>query len=93
MSIDSPNVLVDGFAILAEAENSALKLEISLLKQVLEAYEQWEADIILENKCWTGQNVRLTDELWDRMIELQTLRNTALGRYRPALFSQERNDG
>ena len=55
-------------------------MEIDRLRGVLEAYEQWEADIILENKCWTGQNVCLTDELYDRMIELQTMRNAALAR-------------
>jgi hypothetical protein len=34
--------------------------------KVLEAYEQWEADLILENKSWSGQNVMLTGELYDR---------------------------
>lgn len=46
---------------------------------LLKAYEQWEADIIMENKCWTGQNIRLTDQPYDRMIELQTERNRVLG--------------
>lgn len=51
---------------------------VNRMRTVLEAYEQLEADIILENKCWTGQNVRLTDQLYDRMIELQTMRNSIL---------------
>ena len=45
---------------------------------LLKAYEQWEADIILENKCWTGQNIQLTDELYERMIVLQGRRNKAI---------------
>jgi hypothetical protein len=49
------------------------------LVKLLKAYEQWEADIILENKCWTGQNVQLTDDLYERMIQLQAERNRVLG--------------
>jgi hypothetical protein len=62
------------------AEVPVLKLiaERDQLRRVVEAYEQWEADLILENKCWTGQNVCLTDGLYERMIEIQAMRNVAL---------------
>jgi hypothetical protein len=65
------------------AEVPVLKLiaEREMLRRVVEAYEDWEAQIILENKCWTGQNVRLTDDLYDRMMEIQAMRNVALGRF------------
>ena len=45
----------------------------------LKAYEQWEADLIMENKCWEGREVpQLTGELWDRLLELRAMRNRAL---------------
>lgn len=59
---------------------SELEAQVWAMKACLEAYEQWEADIVLENKCWTGQNVKLTDELYERMIEIQGMRNQALQR-------------
>lgn len=55
-------------------------LEIERLRGVLEAYQQWEADIILENRCWPDHRICLTPELFDRMIQLQTMRNEALAR-------------
>jgi hypothetical protein len=57
---------------------------------VLESYERWEADLILENKSWTGQNVIITDELYDRLIGLQNQRNTALGRFASTIPSSQR---
>jgi hypothetical protein len=49
--------------------------ERDALLALLKDYEQWEADIILEQKCWKDEFVQLTPELYDRMIELQTERN------------------
>jgi hypothetical protein len=60
---------------------------------VLRAYEQWEADIILENKCWTGQNVQLTDDLYQRMIELQEARNAAIAALTRPLREMTDGDG
>lgn len=51
------------------------------LLRVAEAYERWEADLIMENWCWAGQNVTLTDDLYNRMIDIQAMRNKALGRF------------
>lgn len=53
--------------------------------ECLEGYEQLEADIIDDNRCWAPEGMastpRLTQEQWDRMTELQTLRNRVLGRF------------
>jgi len=55
-----------------------------LAADVLKAYEQWEADLIMENKCWEGREIpQLTGELWNRMLELQAMRNRALSASTP----------
>lgn len=52
------------------------------LVEVLEAYKQWEADVILNEDAWglAGMAERpiLTQALWDRLIEIQAMRNAAL---------------
>src|SRR5216684_145869 len=51
---------------------------------VLKAYEQWEADFIMENKCREDREIpQLTGELWDRLLELQAMRNRALSASTP----------
>lgn len=52
------------------------------MQEVLEGYEKWEADLILTNKVWVGGNPVIIDELYDKMIELQTMRNAALAKAR-----------
>lgn len=44
----------------------------------LRAYERWEADLIMEDNSWVGGLPRLTQNLYDRMIELQAMRNAVL---------------
>lgn len=46
--------------------------------EVLRAYEQLEADVIMEPACWFGGLPRITRPLWDRFIEIQAMRNAAL---------------
>ena len=58
-----------------------LRAKLDELKDVLAAYEALEADLIMEPKCWTGPTCKFTGELWDRMIEIQAMRNKALGRF------------
>lgn len=58
-----------------EEKVALLDAQVECAKATLKAYEQWEADIILENKCWTGQNIQLTDAIYERMIEIQDMRN------------------
>ncbi len=52
------------------------------LKAVALAYEQWEADVILNSKCWRYETPHITQALWDRFIEIQTMRNDALAKTR-----------
>lgn len=50
--------------------------------EVLKGYEKWEAKLLLSNKAWDGgferPLPRLTQELFDELLELQTLRNEVL---------------
>lgn len=50
----------------------------SLLIDVLKRYEQWEANLIMEDSCWEGSMTTLTKELLEELIEIQELRNKAL---------------
>jgi hypothetical protein len=63
------------------------KLDVALiaaapsLYEALEAYSRWEADLIMSNEAWSGGFAELptiTQELWDRFIEIQGMRNAAL---------------
>lgn len=45
------------------------------------AMEQWEGDMILDNEAWRGGMAplpTLTYPLWDRLLELQHMRNQSL---------------
>lgn len=46
------------------------------------AYEQWEADLVLCSEAWsTGDGLpRMTQELYDRFMEIQALRNVAISK-------------
>jgi len=46
---------------------------------VLRAYEQWEADLILSGD-WRDAMPRLTQPLYDRMLEIQAKRNAILAK-------------
>jgi hypothetical protein len=50
------------------------------LVKVLEAYEQWEADLIMRDDAWQGMSGLPTvpQDLWNRLIEIQMVRNAAL---------------
>jgi hypothetical protein len=60
-------------------ENKRLQTENASLRAVLKAYEEFEADLIL-NGDWSGECVRMTQAQHDRMMELQAMRNEALGK-------------
>ena len=53
--------------------------------EVLKAYEAWEADVILHAK-W-GDLPTLTQAQWDRLVEIQAMRNAVL--YPHGLASRE----
>lgn len=56
------------------------RLEASL-RELVEGYESWEAELISDNKCWGPEGMNsyptLTESLYDKMIELQGKRNEA----------------
>lgn len=64
--------------------------------RLLRDYEQWEGDLILSDEAWDGgvaEFPTITEELWDRLLVLQTRRGkilaSALG---PVLFETSRTD-
>jgi hypothetical protein len=57
----------------AEAENGKMRA-------TLEAYERWEADLIEYNAAWKNGTLTISQAMWDRFIEIQAMRNEALGR-------------
>jgi len=49
--------------------------------EVLKAYEEWEADLILCREAWDGGSGGLpilTESLWDRLLGIQEMRNVVL---------------
>jgi uncharacterized protein YwgA len=63
-----------------QSEQPCTKHDVSksLLIEVLKRYEQWEANMILEPKCWKNAYPELTEELYEELMEIQELRNKAL---------------
>lgn len=72
--------IVDCLRVKMEALGAA-EARIEKLEAALLAYEKWEADLIMCDDAWRGSLPTLTQELYDRMIELQEMRNEALGRF------------
>lgn len=73
--------------VVTEAFNAIaiLRAEKAELLAVLKAYERWEADIIESNEAWGPPDEmrefpHFTENLWDRMLELQEMRNTAISK-------------
>lgn len=54
--------------------------EIIKLKKLLKEYEQWEADLINEDKLWWPNVAKdfLRGPLYDKMLDLQSKRNDLL---------------
>lgn len=78
---------VDGVGAVGEAYELADARLIAAapeLYEVSKAYEQWEADLILSNDAWApdGEAVtpRITPELWERLLEIQKMRNAVLAK-------------
>lgn len=63
-------------------ENQALTA-IAEAFAVMEAYEQWEADLIMSSEAWApngmAETPRIPPHLWERFLEIQKMRNAALG--------------
>lgn len=64
-----------------EGANARLFAAAPDLFALAKAYERWEADVLLSEEAWQGNTAplpTLTQPLWDRLIELQTMRNAAV---------------
>lgn len=48
------------------------------LREALEAWQQWESDIISDDKAWPGNEMTISGKHYDRMLQLQVMRNKAL---------------
>lgn len=63
------------------AANARLIAAAPELLALAEAYSQWEADLILSDEAWADGMAplpTLTQQLYDRFIEIQTMRNAAV---------------
>lgn len=58
-----------------------MKAELEKLINVLKKYEQWEANLIIEDSCWEGSLPTLTNKLYEELLEIQKLRNDVLSNY------------
>lgn len=59
------------------AERDAAEDRCSKAVSVARAYEAWEADLIL-NGDWSNELPRMTQAQYDRLLEIQAMRNAAL---------------
>lgn len=55
---------------------------MSRMLKVLLAYEEWEADLVMCNASWRGSTPTLTQDQWDRLLEIQEQRNEAVQGHR-----------
>jgi hypothetical protein len=58
---------------LAQAEG-----HVSQMKDVLGAYERWEADLIQYCEAWVDGLPAITQEFQDRLVEIGGMRNTVI---------------
>lgn len=58
-----------------------MRVQLDKMRAALKGYEQWEADLIFDHGAWRGIDglPHITQSLWDRLLELQAMRNTAIG--------------
>lgn len=61
--------------------NASLIAAAPDLYELAHSYEAWEADVVV-NAVWDAALPRLTQEQWDRLLELQAARNAALSKAR-----------
>ena len=54
------------------------------LLEVAKAYEQWEASLIMEDESWRNGLPTLTQAQYDRLMEIQTMRNKAIAKTKGA---------
>jgi hypothetical protein len=63
-------------------QKEASSHRVACMLNVLQSYEQWEADIISDNRCWEPEGFATDPTIvqphWNRLMEIQQLRNAAL---------------
>jgi hypothetical protein len=59
--------------------NAHLMAAAPELLAVAAAYEEWEADLVM-NGDWSNSTVRMTPAQHDRMMEIQAMRNAAIAK-------------
>jgi hypothetical protein len=62
---------------------------IEKMKEVLGAYERWEADLIQYCEAWISGLPTITQEFYDRFVEIGGMRNAAI-RALPGAASQSK---
>lgn len=62
----------------AEAERDEARARAERAKVVLLAYQEWEAAIIQDLDCWLREGMTVDRHHYDRMIEIQAMRNVVL---------------
>lgn len=50
--------------------------------EILNLYEEWEADLILDSQAWQDNYPRFTKRLYDKWMEIQAKRNAVLAKAR-----------
>lgn len=62
------------------SDTMAVLLRIDALEKVLHAYAAWEADLLTADECWPpyAATPKISQRLWDRLVEIQGARNAAL---------------
>lgn len=54
------------------------KLQYDKCIEVLERYENWEANLIMDENCWEDETPKLSNKLYEELLEIQNLRNEVL---------------
>lgn len=62
-----------------DATIALLSAQVEEGRNVLSAYEAWEADLII-NGDWSGEFVRMNHAQHERMLEIQGMRNAVLAK-------------
>ncbi len=69
-----------GDTLKTEGANARVMAASKDLLAVALAYEQWEADVLMSREAWANDAAafpRLIPKLWDRLLEIQAMRNAA----------------
>ena len=61
-----------------QTELSQARTQAAQMKDVLGAYERWEADLIQYCEAWVDGLPAITQEFQDRLIEIGGMRNTVI---------------